>query len=486
MAEYLINGGIVFIAVVVAGAFFFLLRALFLSKKPDPAREEVSKLTKELHALKEDQVRNKEQIATLNAELKNASLKINEQTDALETQAEKFNEVINERNRLKEQAARDTESAKSLEQRITDLREAKDQMRQEFNEIAGQLMKSHGETFKEQNKDQISNLLKPFREQIDKFEKEVNDSNRDSRDQHVALAKHIETLTQQSALASQETKNLTRALKGNVQMQGAWGEMVLETILQRSGLREGEEYTSQQSHTTEDGSRLRTDYIVHLPNGEKIVIDAKVSLKSFEEFVNAEEDTMRAARLASHVSSVKGHIKNLAAKEYHSTAGSELDFVIMFMPIEAALGAALQQDGEIGFFAADNKVAIATPTTLTIALKTIASIWRVERQNRNAAEIAKRAGKLYDKFVGFLGDMSEIGDRLRQADDAYSNAMNKLSKGRGNLVGQIEQLKSMGAKTNKSIASEILDDAQLPVADDAAKVIEYGTEQPPKIAATGK
>ncbi len=479
MAEYLIIGGIVFIAVLVAGAALLVIQNIVRSKQGDSAIEEI-------RSLNDDLVQKKEQIATLEANLQNANRKIDELTDTIRDQSAEFQVLAKERNDLKEQAARDMESSKNLEQRLVDLREAKEQMRLEFNEIAGQLMKTHGETFKEQNKDQISNLLTPFKKQIEKFEKQVFESNRDSRDQHVRLSKHIETLTEQSALASQETQNLTRALKGNVQMQGAWGEMVLETILKRSGLREGEEYTSQQSHTSDDGSRLRTDYIVHLPNGEKIVIDAKVSLKDFEAFVNADDDAMRATRLSGHVSSVKGHIKKLADKEYHSTAGSELDFVIMFMPIEAALGAALQQDGEIGFFAADNKVAIATPTTLTIALKTIASIWRVERQNRNAAEIAQRAGKLYDKFVGFLGDMNIIGDRLRQADVAYNGALKKLSEGRGNLVGQVEQLKGMGAKTNKSIPAEFLDDAQLPAVDDATKVIDYDAEHPRKIAATGK
>ena len=230
------------------GALFFFLQKRLVAKQSDTANATITALYDEIDDLKDLQTTNKEQIASLKADLKNAETKIDEQSEIIRQKTATFEQMVSERNRLKEQAARDTESAKSLEQRIKDLHDAKDQMRQEFNEIAGKLMKSHGETFKEQNKDQIANLLTPFKEQIQKFENEVNQSNRASRDQHIALAKHIETLTKQSELASQETKNLTRALKGNVQKQGAWGEMVLETILQRSGLREGEEYTSQQSH----------------------------------------------------------------------------------------------------------------------------------------------------------------------------------------------------------------------------------------------
>ena len=452
MADYAIIAGVVFLAALAAGGVLLAAINMFRPGRAQDHASVIEKLKKEHASLQTEK-------ATLEADLRHASAKVEELRAEGNSQAAQLESVIQERNQLNQQIAQDAEAKKNLDQRHKDLLDAKEQMRREFNEIAGQLMQRHGETFKAQNKEQIENLLSPFQQQIKNFEQKVAESHKDSRNQYTELTGTIKTLTAQSAQMSDETQKLTHALKGNVQMQGAWGEMVLETILQRSGLREGEEYTRQETHSADDGGRLRTDYIVHLPNGERIIIDAKVSLKDFEGYVGAEADEERSARLAGHAASVKSHIKKLAGKEYHATAGGKLDFVIMFMAIEPALGAALQHDEAIVLDAADNKVAIATPTTLTIALKTIAAIWRVERQNRNAEEIASRAGKLYDKFVGFLKDMGEIGNRLKQAENAYDGAMNKLSQGRGNLVRQIEDLKSMGADANKSIPAEFLSDA---------------------------
>jgi DNA recombination protein RmuC len=446
MLEYAVIGGVVFLAVLAAGGALFMASGLFRPRNASPPPQA--------------------EIAGLTVELRHAREKIQDLSEEKRRQGAQLEALTRERNGLREQIVQGAEAAKNLEQRLADLKEAKEQMRQEFGELANQLMKSHGETFKTQNQEQLLNLLNPFKGQIEEFKKQVADSNKDNQAQYVAFDKHIRLLTEQSSQMSQETQNLSRALKGNVQLQGAWGEMVLETILQRSGLREGEEFTSQETHADEEGGRPRTDYIVNLPNGGKIIIDAKVSLRDFEAFVSAEDDATRAARLAAHVASVKSHIKTLAGKEYHAKVGGKLDFVILFMPIESALGAAFERDAEIGYYAADNKVTIATPTTLTIALKTVAAIWRVERQNRYAEEIASRAGKLYDKFVGFLDDMGEIGDRLKQAGAAYDGAMNKLSQGRGNLVGQVEKLKEMGAKANKSIPADCLDDAPLLASDD--------------------
>lgn len=460
------------VVVVVTSACWLIVLLIMRGEDARKHREKLAVVHAEVDALKEARSSQREQAAVLQAELRNATSRIEELSNEIQRQSEQLENVIAERNQLKEQIVQDVEAAKNLEQRLKDLHEAKEQMRQEFGEIANRLMKSHGETFKDQNKEQIEHLLAPFKTKIENFEKQVAESNRDSRTQHAALIENIRLMTEQSTLMSQETKNLTRALKGNVQMQGAWGEMVLETILKRSGLRESEEYTRQETHGAEDGGRLRTDYIVHLPNGERIIIDAKVSLKDFEGYVSAEAEEERSARLTAHVASVRGHIKKLAGKEYHSKAGSRLDFVIMFMPIEPALGAALQHDNEIVLFAADNKVAIATPSTLTIALKTVAAIWRVERQNRNAADIASRAGKLYDKFVSFLSDMGEIGSRLKQAETAYEQAMKRLSRGRGNLVNQVETLKDMGAETNKSISADFLDDLPAPKIE-AAEMVRY-------------
>jgi DNA recombination protein RmuC len=277
-----------------------------------------------------------------------------------------------------------------------------------------------------------------------------------------------------------ETLNLTRALKGSAQMQGAWGEMILETLLEKSGLREGEEYRRQTSHTKDDGGRLRTDVIVNLPSGQHVVIDSKVAMVAFEAYVNAESDEERAVSLSAHVAAMRAHIKGLGSKEYHSATGGGLDYVIMFVPIEGALAAALQRDPTLTSYAAQNNVAIGTPTTLMIALRTIENVWKVERRNQNAEAIADRAGHLYSKFVGFIEDMQALGNRLGQAQGSYSAAMGKLQTGAGNLVGQAEKLKELGAKTTRSLPRGlVVDDG---VADAPAGLIMGGFDPPPSVA----
>ncbi len=294
--------------------------------------------------------------------------------------------------------------ARGFERQIGDLRQAKDEMRLIFNENAGALMASHSETFKAQNKEQIETILAPLKNDIDTFKRSLTDAHEKSAAQHGSLKEQLEQLGRQSAAVSKEAENLTRALKGDVQMQGAWGEMIVDTILSRLGLRDGVEYSRQESFSGVDG-RARTDYIVNLPSGERLIVDSKVSLVDFEAYVNESDADIRRARLAAHARSMRNHMKGLASKDYQSRVGTRLDFVIMFVPIEAALGAALTFDEMLSLDALDNKVAIATPTTLTTQLKTVAAMWRVERQHRNAEEIAARAGSLYDKFVGFVGDL---------------------------------------------------------------------------------
>lgn len=349
--------------------------------------------------------------------------------------------------------------ARGFERQIADLRQAKEDMRLAFNENAGALMASHSETFKAQNKEQIETILAPLKNDIDAFKRSLTDAHEKSAAQHGSLKEQLEQLGRQSAAVSKEAENLTRALKGDVQMQGAWGEMIVDTILSRLGLRDGVEYSRQESFSGEDG-RARTDYIVNLPSGERLIVDSKVSLTDFEAYVNESDADVRRARLASHARSMRAHMKGLASKEYQSRVGTRLDFVIMFVPIEAALGAALTFDEMLSLDALDNKVAIATPTTLTTQLKTVAAMWRVERQHRNAEEIAARAGALYDKFVGFVGDLEEIGTRLGQTQKSYEKAFGKLSGGPGNLVRQAEMLKSLGATTGKAIPKPLLEAAE--------------------------
>ncbi|MEZ5917826.1 MAG: DNA recombination protein RmuC, partial [Parvularculaceae bacterium] len=353
---------------------------------------------------------------------------------------------------------------------------AREQMRQSFGETANALLKQHSESFKSQNSEQLDHLLKPLKNDIDAFKKSLGDAHNLSAQQHGSLKEQIEQLSRQSASISKEAENLTRALKGNVQMQGAWGEMIIDTILQRLGLREGVEYSRQESFSDAEG-RARTDYILNLPQGERLIIDSKVSLTDFEGYVNAEDDAERAARLAAHTRSLRAHVKGLSSKDYHKRVGTKLDFVIMFVPIEAALGVALTHDETLQIDALDQKVAFATPTTLTTQMKTVAAMWRIERQHQNAEKIAGRAGVLYDKFVGFIEDMEKLGERLGQAQKSYDGAVNKLSGGSGNLVRQVEMLKAMGAATAKTIPQDLLDVAEANDAEALLQIEQQGADE---------
>lgn len=342
------------------------------------------------------------------------------------------------------------------------LKDAKERLSQEFKILADGLLKEHGETFSKQNREQMGNILTPLKESLTHFQQSLTNAQTETTKERATLAEQIRRLTDESAKMTLETGNLTRALKGKSQTQGAWGEMVLKSILERSGLREGEEFVSQASHSSEEGNRLRPDVMVNLPNGQKIIIDSKVSLTAFHDYVNAEDEAERAAHLARHTQSLRGHIKDLSRKEYHQLDGASVDYVILFVPIEGALAAALLNDPALTANAIDSNVTIATPTTLMIALRTVANVWQVERRNRNAEAIADRAGKLYEKFAGFLGDMGQLGDRLTNAQKSYGNAMNKLQSGPGNMVRQIEQLKELGARTSKNLSVASVDDSDLP------------------------
>jgi DNA recombination protein RmuC len=347
---------------------------------------------------------------------------------------------------------------KQSDEKLALLAEARERMTKEFRILADEVMKRHGDSFTKQNKEQMDGILTPLRDRLTEFQQGLQMAQTESARERATLKEQIRALTESSAKMTQETHNLTRALKGKAQAQGAWGEMVLSTILEHSGLREGEEYVTQESHSNESGQRLRPDVVVNLPNAQRIVIDSKVSLTAFEAFVNAETDAERPARLKAHLGSMRTHIRSLAGKDYQAASGSRLDYVIMFVPIEGALAVALQADPALTGFAAECNVAIATPTTLMIALRTVANVWQVERRNRNAELIADRAGKLYDKFVGFLDDMGDMGVRLAKARESYDCAMGKLSTGRGSLVKQVEYLRELGAKTSKAMPQNLLDE----------------------------
>lgn len=343
-------------------------------------------------------------------------------------------------------------------ERLALVTEAREHMSKEFRVLAEGVMTQHSTTFTRQNKEQMEAILAPMRQKLSEFQQGLQSAHVESSKDRATLAEQIRTLTQTGARMSSETQNLTQALKGKTRTQGAWGEMVLATILERSGLREGEEYNSQETFTAEDGKRLRPDVVVNLPGGQRVIVDSKVSLTAFEACINADSDAERTTQAKAHVTSLRNHIRGLSGKTYQNLPGISLDYVIMFVPIEGALALALQEDPELTACAAEANVAIATPTTLMIALRTVAAVWKVERRNSNAEEIAALAGKMYDKLVGFVEDMQEIGTRLNQTHKSYDAAMNKLSSGRGNLLRQAQRVSELGGKASKRLPADLLCD----------------------------
>jgi DNA recombination protein RmuC len=338
-------------------------------------------------------------------------------------------------------------------------------MEAKFGELAREALKVQGEAFSKTNLEKLTATLTPLKEHVGHFERELKAVHQATVDDRAALKAEIRNLTQRSEAISKEATALTRALKSDQQRQGAWGEMVLASILERSGLREGEEYETQAHRTGTDGERLRPDVVVRIPGGKSLVVDSKVSLVAYTDAVNAETEEDAAAARKRHVASIRSHINGLSGKAYQAAEDLTVDYVILFVPIEGALSEALREDGALTEYALERHITIATPTALMMALRTVSHVWAVERRNRNAEEIAKRAGLLYDKVVGFVSSMEGVGTRLRQAQDSYDVAIGQLSQRSGNLLRQTEMLKTLGAKTTKSIGMEFETAGELPPPD---------------------
>ncbi len=372
--------------------------------------------------------------------------------------------AIAERDAARQDLARVAETLKlEREQnavRVEELRQLREETKAQFQQLAASILTQHSETFTKQNKEQVETLLGPLRERIAEFEKGLGEARTETVKERATLAEQIKALMATNDTMRSETRGLAEALRGQSQTQGAWGEMVLATILENSGLREGEEYTLQETASSAEGRRLRADVVVNLPGGEgrRIVIDAKVSLTAFDQYVNAADDEAREVARRAHLASLRGHVTTLGSKAYHDAIGEGLDYVILFVPIEGALAVALQTDPALTHFAAQNNVAIATPTTLMMALRTVANVWKVERRNRSAEEIAKRAGLMYDKLVGFVEDFQKIGTQLDATRRTYDGALGKLKEGGGNLLRQAEMVRELGARTNKALPPALLGD----------------------------
>ena len=353
----------------------------------------------------------------------------------------------------------DAEHKQGVE-KILLLNDAKEQLSDKFKTLANEILEEKSKRFIEQNQSNLGHLLEPLKNQLQEFKGKVEEVYVQEGKERSALAeqlKHMMSLNQQ---LSKDAHNLTRALKGDNKAQGSWGELILERVLDASGLRKGHEYDVQESHKHEDGGRLQPDVVIHLPEDKHLIIDSKVSIVAYSNYVAAESDEIRVLALKQHIESCKSHIRSLSEKKYQNIYGvKSLDFVLMFIPIEPAFMLAIAHDGELWQEAWKKNILLVSPSTLLFVIRTVAHLWRQEQQNKNAQDIAKRGAELYDKVAGFVGDMEVLGERLTQAKDSYDKAYSKLSKGKGNVLRQVEMLKELGVKPTKQLpVLEQLDD----------------------------
>ena len=406
------------------------------------------------------------------AQSKSDKASLEEKTNSLLQQIEQLknqmNQIVQEREKIR--AEKET-LAIQLSKKETDFdhlwerhKEQKEEVEKlqekftkEFENLANKILEEKTVKFTEQNKENLKNILSPLQDKIQLFEKKVEDTHKESIDYHAALRQQILGLREMNEQMSKETLNLTKALKGDSKMQGNWGELVLERVLEKSGLEKGREYEVQQSFVTEEGNRLFPDVVINLPDGKKMIVDSKVTLTAYERYINAEDETEKVQFLKEHLIAIKRHVDQLSEKNYHDLYQMESpDFVLLFIPIESAFALALNEDTSLYNKAFEKNIVIVTPSTLLATLRTIDSMWTNQKQQENAVEIARQAGALYDKFEGFVSDLVKIGKKMDEAKVEYGNAMNKLFDGKGNLINSVEKLKKMGAKAKKALPENIL------------------------------
>ena len=369
-------------------------------------------------------------------------------------------EIRREKDFLNTELTRKNSEYENLQQlnlkRDEELEERQEQLRKDFELLANKILEEKSEKFTLQNKENIKNILNPLQEKIQIFEKKVDDTQKESISMHSALKEQLLGLKDLNQQMTKEATNLTRALKGDSKMQGNWGELVLERVLEKSGLEKDREYFVQQNFTREDGTRVLPDIVLHLPDNKKMIIDSKVSLTDYERYVNAEDDE-RESYLKAHINSIRKHVDQLSEKKYEDLYDIESpDFVLLFVPIEPAFAIAINEDNSIYNKAFEKNIVIVTPSTLLATLRTVDSMWNNEKQQQNAIEIARQAGALYDKFHGLVTDLTGVGKKIDDAKKDYSSAMNKLVEGKGNLITSVEKIKKLGAKAKKALPDTII------------------------------
>lgn len=416
-------------------------------------------------------------IGNLIARLKSKSetSKMEERLRLSKTQEEKLHErfeitvterdaIRKEKNLLEVELATSNTEFKNLEQKLkeqkVEVEKLQEKFTHEFEVLANRILESKSEKFTKQNKENLDGILKPLQLKIESFEKKVDESHKESITRHAMLRQQIIGLKELNEQMSKEAVNLTNALKGDNKIQGNWGELVLERVLEKSGLEKDREYFVQESHVTNDGKRILPDVVLHLPDDKKMVIDSKVSLISYERYVNEDDQDLQEKFLKEHIASIKRHIEQLSEKKYHDIYEIESpDFVLLFIPIEPAFAIALNKDNNLYNLAFEKNIVIVTPTTLLATLRTVDSMWNNEKQQQNAIEIATQAGRLYDQFVNLTDDLVKVGNQLNTVKGSYDSTMVKLT-GKGNLITRVERLKKLGSKASKQISEKLLKKAE--------------------------
>lgn len=372
---------------------------------------------------------------------------------------------------LKFEQSKQTETQKTLEG-------LQQKFQKEFSLIAQEMLEQNAQKLSESNQEKMKSLLAPLGQNLQQFREQIQHDRKENLQGRAELKTMIENFQKQNINISQQAQKLADALKGDVKKQGNWGEVILERLLEHSGLQKGIHYHTQTGYKNAQGQTLLPDAVIDLPEGKKVIIDSKVSLKAYERYVSAESPEDQNAALKDHVASVRAHMKGLSDKKYFAIKELEgLDFVLMFLPVEPAFSLLFQEDQPLYLEALDKNIVIVSPSTLLATLRTVHSIWSQEMQSRNALDIAQRAGALYDKFVGFIGDLTKVSDHLDKAQKSHEAAINKLSSGRGNLLGQVEKLKSLGAKTTKALPSQLVDKASSTARLEGASEPELKTDE---------
>ena len=432
----------------------------FIESEADKKSSEIlyAKTKEELDALREKFTVVNSSLAKAETDNKNLNEKIKAKDDELEA----FKEMKVEFSSISKQCIETKEKNKNLEEKLEtqkkDFISMRDKLTDQFKVLANEIFEDKSKKFAEKSKVDMDRILNPFQTKLKEFKDQIDKTYKDESRERISLTGEIKQLVKLNESMSREAKNLTAALKGDSKAQGNWGELILEKILERSGLTKGVEFTSQESFQTGDGRRQQPDVILNLPDEKHMIIDSKVSLVAYERYMSEESKEQKEVYLKSHVNSVRTHLKQLSDKDYQSLYQiNSPDFVLMFMPVEPAFGLAVQNDELLFYDALDRKIVIVNPSTLLATLQIISNIWKQERQNKNAMEIARQGGALYDKFVSYIGDMKKIGEQLDKTKDIYSDAFKKLRTGKGNLVGRVENLRSLGVKNKKHLDSNLLE-----------------------------